>query len=52
VIVDVPGETADTRPLFEIVATPTFELLQDPGVTTFANWDVNPRHAFSVPVIG
>ena len=51
VIVLVPALTPVTNPVAEIVATPVFELLHVPGVTAFANWDVNPKHAVNVPVI-
>ena len=52
VIVLVPALTPVTNPPADIVATAGFELDHDPGVTTLANCDVNPRQAVRVPVMG
>jgi hypothetical protein len=48
----VPALTAVTKPPALIVAIAVLELDHVPGVTAFANWEVKPKHAVKVPVIG
>ena len=52
VMVLFPALTPVTKPPADMVATAGFELDHDPGVTTLANCEVNPRQAERVPVMG